>query len=1262
MKMNYNNINSKLKEKNEKFQIEHKVIQDLIQKEFIDSCEKILIENKPKFIEDYFKRINLIIKNYYGEEIFQRVKSLNKIIHQNKIGFINNIYFPMFKLCSLAIKLYNSKTINSIENPKILFLKNYRPHCMSSENNNNLNVNDTAIHYCGGNLLIISENSNNNNNNINIANNTFIICTKCKKSYFPISIPMLCCYCHSFYYSEVIPENIKNNNCYLATWSKYHCKNINNEKMSCIKCGEPFWLKNNKLFCKKCKFEIEPNNIIWTCLICNSDFNSNAKIYNPLEFKEAQLILKEAFLYKKIVKPIELPCKCISNESQIEQIHFFHRIKNNTNTNINKNECKGLLYFNEINNKKFIVCSLCLNIYSMNKFKWICPICYKSFTTSKIKIFYLKEKNNNINTIYKNKKININDNNNNNPNLKESSKKKQRVISILDTENSYNSINNDISNNNFNKITNQNSKIYLSPNKNDLNNYKIRNANSYIKKQPKDLNKISACYSSSSKDLQAKNNNNRINNKTISNNISFNNNNGIRKKIHNKIRKNNTINNGCLYSLNIKKRRNLSEIPNELKSEIYFLMSKNNKHENKYNSGTGSTIFSSLSNYNLNSPKETIIKTTIDQNINNSNNRTMKTVENNNTINNKKIINNVNNFNLHKNKKNNINDNEKNSFCYKSKKRNILINNNFNDIYQKKINNNNNNKEIIKIKNNNINYYVNNINTINNEINCKIINNNLLSPKNYKKLDFLKNIENKNDCNNENIFHKKLNKRQKGHKSFYIKDKKFILFSPENQVRNNKNGHFNSKNIFKINDIQLENKQKIPHKELNIIKNFNKNRNNLNKKKEELDYFNNSLNKKEYIKYNINNSLNFNNNNNNINNLTINNNNSNSKYNLNHNNSINSDYNLKRKKNTSFEKINKSKIKNINISIASPKINNNNYNLSFSTELKNILLNKRKINTINNISINSKISSKENISNSQTNNSNNNENDNSNNNKLKKFNFDDYTIITQLGQGSFGKIYLVKDSNENIYSMKKILLSEELDVKSVLDEYNMCYNLSHPNIIKIIGVYSNKLDKTTYVVYVLMEVGISDWEKEINSYKAKQAFYSESDLINILKQLISSLSFLQKKNISHRDIKPQNILIFKNKIYKLTDFGEARKIIEKDKNNKSSAQYSLKGTELYMSPLLFNGLRTGQIDIKHNTYKSDVYSLGLCLLYAATTNEKTLFEIRRIIEMDKIKKYIYYVLKDKYSDKLIDIISIMLELYEEKRPDFIELENIIVNY
>ena len=322
-------------------------------------------------------------------------------------------------------------------------------------------------------------------------------------------------------------------------------------------------------------------------------------------------------------------------------------------------------------------------------------------------------------------------------------------------------------------------------------------------------------------------------------------------------------------------------------------------------------------------------------------------------------------------------------------------------------------------------------------------------------------------------------------------------------------------------------------------------------------------------------------------------------------------------------------------------------------EIKKVILNKRKKNDINR-----KISSKRNNSNTVRNYT-----KDKWNKKLSQFNFNEYTIITQLGQGSFGKIYLVKDSKGNIYSMKKILLSEELDVKSVIDEYNMCYNLNHPNIIKILGIYSNKLDKTTFVVYVLMEVGISDWEKEIKSYKTKKTVYKEQDLIHILKQLISSLSFLQKNHISHRDIKPQNILIFKNKVYKLTDFGEARKIGGgKDGNNNEILQYSLKGTELYMSPLLFNGLRTGQIDIKHNTYKSDVYSLGLCLLYAASTRDKILFEIRRIIEMPKIRKYVEFHLKNKFSDKLINIIVSMLEIHEQNRPDFIELEKIIESY
>ena len=66
-------------------------------------------------------------------------------------------------------------------------------------------------------------------------------------------------------------------------------------------------------------------------------------------------------------------------------------------------------------------------------------------------------------------------------------------------------------------------------------------------------------------------------------------------------------------------------------------------------------------------------------------------------------------------------------------------------------------------------------------------------------------------------------------------------------------------------------------------------------------------------------------------------------------------------------------------------------------------------------------------------------------------------------------------------------------------------------MVKILGIYNNKLDSTTYVVYVLMEVGLTDWEKEIHTYGDKNIEYTEKQLIQIIKQLSSVLSFLKKK-------------------------------------------------------------------------------------------------------------------------------------------------------
>ena len=101
---------------------------------------------------------------------------------------------------------------------------------------------------------------------------------------------------------------------------------------------------------------------------------------------------------------------------------------------------------------------------------------------------------------------------------------------------------------------------------------------------------------------------------------------------------------------------------------------------------------------------------------------------------------------------------------------------------------------------------------------------------------------------------------------------------------------------------------------------------------------------------------------------------------------------------------------------------------------------------------------------------------------------------------------------------------------------------------------------------------------------------------------------------------------------------------------------------MYMSPLLFNGLRTNQIDIKHNLFKSDVYSLGLCILYASTLNNEYIYDIRKYVDMNDVRKFINQCIGRKYSKNFVELVENMLEINERNRPDFIELEKKMENW
>ena len=159
------------------------------------------------------------------------------------------------------------------------------------------------------------------------------------------------------------------------------------------------------------------------------------------------------------------------------------------------------------------------------------------------------------------------------------------------------------------------------------------------------------------------------------------------------------------------------------------------------------------------------------------------------------------------------------------------------------------------------------------------------------------------------------------------------------------------------------------------------------------------------------------------------------------------------------------------------------------------------------------------------------------------------------------------------------------------------------------------------------------------------------ELLDIIKQLVKCYSLLQKCNITHRDVKPQNILIMNNS-YKICDFGEA--MVTHGKNG--FIHQPIRGSGLYMSPVLFQALNNRKKDVIHNTYKSDVFSFGLCSLFAATLGFNSLYDIRELKNNISIFVVVEKYLRFKYSDSVVNIISKMLDLNEHSRCDFIQLE------
>ncbi|XP_075287249.1 serine/threonine-protein kinase 36 isoform X2 [Opisthocomus hoazin] len=217
---------------------------------------------------------------------------------------------------------------------------------------------------------------------------------------------------------------------------------------------------------------------------------------------------------------------------------------------------------------------------------------------------------------------------------------------------------------------------------------------------------------------------------------------------------------------------------------------------------------------------------------------------------------------------------------------------------------------------------------------------------------------------------------------------------------------------------------------------------------------------------------------------------------------------------------------------------------------------------------------------------------------------EEYHVLEMVGEGSFGRVYKGRRKHSaQVVALKFIpkVGRSEKELKNLQREIEIMRGLHHPNIIQMLDSFET--DKEVVVV--------TDYaEGELFQILEDDGSLPEDQVQTIAAQLVSALYYLHSHRILHRDMKPQNILLGKDGVVKLCDFGFARAM-----SIHTMVLTSIKGTPLYMSPEL--------VEERPYDHTADLWSVG-CILYELFVGTppfytSSIFQLVSLIVKDPVK-------------------------------------------